>query len=46
MIANFKETNNPEIKFQINRSIKEGVMDIDTDIFPNHFTVSFNKKKF
>jgi hypothetical protein len=36
-----KETENPNINFTINRSVAEGVSDIDRDIFPTHFTVSF-----
>jgi hypothetical protein len=33
-----EEEKNTEIEFKIDRSVTEGVIDIDSNIFPNHFT--------
>ena len=34
-----KEIEKPDLNFQIDKSILEGINDIDLDIFPSHFTV-------
>jgi hypothetical protein len=33
------ESEKPNLDFKIDKSVLEGVTDIDLDIFPSHFTV-------